>query len=344
MNQSNYIGLFKAALTKLFEWDIYASPHFFWLLLLLPLYLIYYWLKNKKDYPALHFSSLNGLEEDRIYNYTRHLPLALTLVGLVFLIFALARPQDSKSWEQTKTLGIDMVIAMDISSSMEIDDFKPNRLEASKKIASEFISERPNDRFGLVVFAAESFTQCPLTIDYRRITELFKDVKTRMLEDGTAIGLGLATAVNRLKDSEAKSKVIILLTDGENNSGEITPITAAELAQSFDIKVYTIGVGKEYFTQTIQTFMGTFQQKHKTKIDEKTLNKISEVTGGKYFRATSKSALKNIYEEIDRLEKTELASLKFYKKTELFLPLVLIGLGLLLSAKVLELTIFKAVN
>lgn len=344
MNQNNYIALFKAAFSKLTAWEDYASPYYFWLLLIIPAYLTYYVLKNRKDQPKLQYSTFAGADEMKSFNYLRHIPIALTLIGLTFIIFSLARLQDAKSWEQTKTMGIDMVLALDISPSMEINDFKPNRLEASKKIASEFITERTNDRFGLVVFAGESFTQCPLTIDHKRIVQLFKDVNTKMLKDGTAIGLGLATAVKRLKDSDAKSNVIILLTDGENNAGEITPKTAAELAQSFDIKVYTIGVGKEYYMQTYRTWSGTFQQKQKTNIDENALNEIAEITGGKYFRATSQNALKNIYEEIDALEKTELASLKFYKKTELFLPFLIVGLICIGISKILEITILKSMN
>jgi len=227
---------------------------------------------------------------------------------------------------------------------MNAPDFKPDRLEASKKIATNFILDRPNERFGLVVFAGERFTQCPLTIDHNRIIELFKDIRTGILEDGTAIGSGLATSVQRLKDSDAKSKVIILLTDGENNAGSISPKTAAELASTFDIKVYTIGIGKSVYTIDRQTFFGTQKQQVKSNIDHEALNNIAEVTGGKYYRAESAETLKNIYEEIDRLEKTELASLKFYKKTDLHLPYLLIGIGLLLISKTLGLTIFKTIG
>ena len=335
MNRDNYIEIFTAAFNKLFVESSYHSPNWFCAFSVIPVVITYYILKNNNDQVDVKFSSSEGFQEDRLFKYLQHIPFVLVNLAIIAFIIALARPQDEKSWEQTKTQGIDMVLSIDISTSMNAPDFKPDRLEASKKIATNFILDRPNDRFGLVVFAGESFTQCPLTIDHDRIIELFKDIRTGILEDGTAIGSGLATAVQRLKDSDAKSKVIILLTDGENNAGSISPKTAAELASTFDIKVYTIDR---------QTFFGTQQQKVKSNIDHEALNNIAEVTGGKYYRAESAETLKNIYEEIDRLEKTELASLKFYKKTDLHLPYLLIGIGLLLISKTLGLTIFKTIG
>jgi Ca-activated chloride channel family protein len=338
LDRGNFIEFTRVAFSKLFTLESYSNPEWFWGFLLLPILILVYYFKEIYDHVNFKFSSSEGFGKKSNLTYLRHIPFITLLFSISLFIIALARPQDAKSWEETKTQGIDMIVAMDISSSMKAPDFKPNRLEASKKIAAEFIKTRPNDRFGLVVFAAESFTQCPLTIDHDRITELFLDIKMGVLEDGTAIGSGLATGVKRLKDSEAKSKVIVLLTDGENNAGSISPKTAAELANTFDIKVYTIGIGKENFEYQQGQYI------YKTKIDNEALNNIAQITGGKYYRAESSNALKNIYEEIDKLEKTELASLKYYKKTELFLPFVLLGLFLLGIGKVLELTLFKTIQ
>ncbi len=332
------IHIIDAAFSKLFSFGSYANPEWFWAFILIPVLIVVYSYKELHDQVTFKYSSSKGFGNTSPLVYLKHIPFGLLIVAFSAFIIALGRPQDSKSWEETKTRGIDMIVAMDISSSMQAPDFKPNRLEASKKIAAEFINTRPNDRFGLVVFAAESYTQCPLTIDHNRITELFKDVKMGILEDGTAIGSGLATSVKRLKNSEAKSKVIVLLTDGENNAGSISPKTAAELANTFDIKVYTIGIGKENFQYQQGPYL------YKTQIDNDALNNIAKITGGKYYRAESANALKNIYEEIDQLEKTELASLKYYKKTELFLPFVLLGALLLGIAKTLELTLFKTLE
>ena len=345
MDKGNFIEFSKAAFNKLFTLESYANPEWFWAFLIIPILIILYYFKEVYDNVDFRFSSSKGFGTTSLLAYLRHIPFVLLQIGLSAFFIALARPQDSKSWEETTTQGIDMVISMDISSSMNMPDFQPNRFEASKKIATEFIQSRPNDRFGLVVFAAESFTQCPLTIDHDRITELFQDIRMGILEDGTAIGSGLATAVQRLKDSEAKSKVIVLLTDGENNAGSISPKTAAELASTFDIKVYTIAIGKKKFTIQQQDFFGRkYDQQIESKIDTEALNNIANITGGKYYRAESPDALKNIYEEIDQLEKTELASLKYYKKTELFLPYVLLGIILLGIGKVLELTLFKIIE
>ena len=338
MNRGNFIQIIDAAFGKLFSLESYANPEWFWSFLLIPVLITIYYFKELHDHVNFKYSSSKGFGKKSPLTYLRHIPFSLVIIAFSAFIIALARPQDAKSWEETKTQGIDMIVAMDISSSMNAPDFKPNRLEASKKIAAEFINTRPNDRFGLVVFAAESYTQCPLTIDHDRITELFQDVRMGVLEDGTAIGSGLATSIKRLKDSEAKSKVIVLLTDGENNAGSVSPKTAAELASTFDIKVYTIGIGKENFQYQQGRYI------YKTQIDNDALNNIAKITGGKYYRAESANALKNIYEEIDKLEKTELASLKYYRKTELFLPFVLLGVLLLSTGKDLELTLFKTIE
>ncbi len=219
------------------------------------------------------------------------------------------------------------MIASDISGSMLAEDFQPNRLEAGKNIAIDFIKNRPDDRIGLVIFSGESFTQCPLTIDHDVLINLYKDVKNGMIDDGTAIGMGLATAVNRLKDSEAKSKVIILLTDGSNNMGSIAPLTAAQIAKQFGIRVYTVGIGTHgYAPYPVQTPMGIQYQRILVDVDEGTLTKIANITGGKYFRATDNQTLKNIYEQIDKLEKAKIDVTEYHKKTELFLPFALIAL------------------
>jgi Ca-activated chloride channel family protein len=261
---------------------------------------------------------------------------------LIALIVALARPQSALSWENSTTEGIDIIISMDISGSMLSEDLKPNRLEAGKAIAVDFVKDRPNDRIGLVVFSGESFTQCPLTIDHDVLVNLFQDVKNGMIADGTAIGMGLATAVNRLKDSEAKSKVIILLTDGSNTTGSIPPVTAAEIAKQMNVRVYTVGVGtKGYAPMPVQTPIGVQYQKVPVTIDEPTLTKIAKLTGGKYFRATNNEKLKAIYEQIDQLEKAKIAVTQYHKKTERFLPFILFALLMLLIEFALRNTIFK---
>jgi Ca-activated chloride channel family protein len=257
-------------------------------------------------------------------------------------VIAVARPQSALSWQNSTTEGIDIVIATDISGSMLAEDLKPNRLEAGKNIAIDFIKDRPDDRIGLVIFSGESFTQCPLTIDHDVLINLFKDVNNGMVDDGTAIGMGLATAVNRLKDSEAKSKVVILLTDGSNTGGSIPPLTAAEIAKKMNIRVYTVGVGtKGMAPYPVRTTQGIQYQQVPVTIDETTLTGIAKVTGGKYFRATNNEKLKEIYQQIDKLEKAKIAVTEYHKKTERFLPFVLIALLFLLLEFALRNTIFK---
>ena len=249
----------------------------------------------------------------------RHIPFVLRMLAIALIIMALARPQASNSWRTENTEGIDIMIALDISGTMMGEDLKPNRLEASKTVASEFILSRPNDNIGLVVFSGESFTQCPLTTDHAVLVNLFKAVNYGMIEDGTAIGLGLANAVNRIKDSKAKSKVIILLTDGSNNRGDIAPITAAEIAKTFGIRVYAIGVGSYGVVNVpVQTPMGMQYQQMESEFDEKSLQDIAVMTGGKYFRATDNSKLRKIYQEIDQLEKTKINIREYSKKEEQF--------------------------
>jgi Ca-activated chloride channel homolog len=325
-----------------FEFD---RPEFFYLLILPGIMLISYVFTQHRQNASLQTSSLMMFKslKGSLKVHLRHLPFVFRLLSIVLLIIALARPQSTSSWEKSKTEGIDIVLSLDISGSMLAEDFKPNRLEAAKDVAIQFITNRPNDRIGLVVYGSESFTQCPLTSDHPVLINLFKDVKQGMIEDGTAIGYGLATAVTRLKESNAKSKVIILLTDGENNAGEISPSTAAELAQAFGIKVYTIGVGTKGLAPMPATdFFGRkVYRQVEVRIDEETLQEIADISGGKYFRATNKEALKNIYEEIDQLEKTELDVKKYSKKHEEYLIFVLFaGLALLLEV-LLRLSIYR---
>jgi Ca-activated chloride channel family protein len=257
----------------------------------------------------------------------------------------LARPQSTNSWENVSTQGIDIILALDISGSMLARDFTPDRLEASKDVATEFISGRPNDRIGLVVFSAESFTQCPLTSDHAVLINLFKNIKSGMIEDGTAIGVGLANAVKRLKDSDALSKVVILLTDGVNNRGVIDPVTAAELAKAFGIRVYTIGMGSMGTAPfPVQDFFGRIvYQQMRVEIDEKTLQKIADITGGKYFRATDNQKLRQIYNDIDKMEKSKINVKEYSRKEEEYLPFAIAALILLVLEFLLRKTILRSI-
>jgi Ca-activated chloride channel family protein len=322
----------------------FAHPGFFWLFILIPVTIAWYVWREQKLYGYLSVSAVKGFSTSSksILPKLRHVGIALRCLALAALIIALARPQSSLSWQNSTTEGIDIVIASDISGSMLAEDFQPNRMEAGKNIAIDFIKNRPDDRIGLVIFSGESFTQCPLTIDHEVLINLFKDIKNGMIEDGTAIGMGLATAVNRLKESPVKSKVIILLTDGSNNTGSIPPITAAEIARQFNIRVYTVGLGtKGLAPYPVQTPMGVQYQRVPVDVDEVTLTKIANITGGRYFRATNNSTLKNIYEQIDKLEKAKIDVTQYHKKTEMFLPFAVIALLFLLLEFVLKNTVFK---
>ena len=260
---------------------------------------------------------------------------------MALLIVVLARPQSTDSWSSSSTEGIDIMLSMDISGSMLAQDLKPNRLEAAKDVAASFINGRPNDNIGLVVFSAESFTQCPLTTDHAVLLNLFKDIQSGMIQDGTAIGLGLANAVSRIKDSQAKSKVIILLTDGSNNAGEIAPVTAAEIAKTFGVRVYTIGVGTQGMAPyPFQTAFGVQYQNIPVEIDEATLKQIAAITGGQYFRATDNASLKEIYAEIDQMEKTKISVQEFSKKQEEYKNWALLVFALLLIEILLRNTLF----
>lgn len=319
--------------------------YFFLLLLLIPMIGWYIW-RQRSMHASLQISSLRGFstigKSKKIY--LRHIPFILRVLALTMLIFALARPQSSNKLQKSTTEGIDIMISLDISTSMLAMDFKPNRMEAAKEVAINFIQGRPNDRIGLVIFAAESFTQCPLTIDHAVLVNLFRDIRTGMLEDGTAIGDGLATAVNRIKDSDSKSKVIILLSDGENNRGQIAPLTAAEIARTFGVRVYTIGVGTIGTAPfPINTVFGQQVQNMEVKIDEAMLKEIATLTGGHYFRATDKNKLEEIYKEIDAMEKTKTEIQEYTKKGEEFLVFALLAFIFLLSEILLRNTVLRTI-
>ena len=323
----------------------FVNSEFFYLLVLPFAILIWQILKHKTSASAILFSGTEAINtKPTIKQRLRHLPFIFKISAATLLIIAMARPQSSTNWEESTSEGIEIILAMDISGSMLAQDLKPDRLEASKNVAIDFIRQRKNDRVGLVIFAGESFTQCPLTTDHNVLINLFKDVKSGMVNDGTAIGMGLATAINRLKDSEAISKVIILLTDGVNNSGTIPPLTAAEIAQKFGIRVYTIGVGTEGFAPyPFQTPFGIQYQEVEVKIDEKTLQDIATLTDGKYFRANNNNSLREIYKDIDALEKSKIEITEFHKRAEEFLPFALWALGLLFLGFLLQITYLKQI-
>ena len=322
----------------------YKNPEFFYLLLVMVPMLAWYIFRYRKSGASIRYSSLMGFGtvQKGWKHYLRHLPFVLQMTGIVILTIALARPQSSSSWENVTTEGIDIVIALDISSSMLAQDFSPNRLDAAKEVATQFISGRQNDKMGLVVFSGESFTQCPLTTDHAVLINLFNDIESGMIEDGTAIGNGLATSVARLKESNAISKVIILLTDGENNRGEIAPATAAELANTYGIRVYTIGVGTiGTAPYPVQTAFGTQLMDVEVKIDEETLQKIADITDGRYFRATNNDKLVQIYEEIDQLEKSKIEVKEYSQKDEEFELYAIIAALILLAGIFLKTTLFR---
>ena len=325
---------------------IFANPTCLYLLvLLIPMIGWYIW-KMRKTQASIQIPSSQAFASKRgtMKVYLRHLPFVLRTAAIVCLIIVLARPQSTNSWQNVNTEGIDIMLVMDISSSMLAQDFRPDRLEAAKDVAASFINGRPNDNIGLVVFAGESFTQCPLTTDHAVLLNLFKDIHCGMIEDMTAIGLGLANAVSRLKDSKAISKVIILLTDGENNTGEIAPTTAAEIAAAFGIRVYTIGVGtigEAPYPQ--QTPFGTRIVNIPVSIDEPALKQIAATTGGQYYRATNNTSLRGIYTEIDQLEKTKISVQEYSKKQEEYKFFALLVFGFLVLELLLRYTVLRKI-
>ena len=299
--------------------------------------------KGGKQEASLPVSTIKGLSDTRSWkNVFQQAPFFLRIAAITCIILALARPQTKFDETQTDGEGVDIILCIDVSGSMTAQDFSPNRMEAAKKVAEDFVDSRPSDRIGVVVFAGESFTQCPLTTDHSVLKAQIAQIRNGLLEDGTAIGSGLATSVERLRDSKSKSKVIILLTDGVNNGGFIDPSTAKEIAKTFKIKVYTIGVGTDGFAPTpVSTPMGIVMQNEKVAIDEKLLINIATETGGKYFRATDNSSLENIYREIDKLEKSKVKIITFHRYSERFYPLVFFALGFLLIEIIVRYTLLK---
>jgi Ca-activated chloride channel family protein len=324
----------------------FANPEYFIFLLAVPVMIYWYWKRYRRQFIELQVPTVAVFRfagrswRQRI----RHVLFVLRVLALVLITIALARPQSTSAGENVSTEGIDIVLATDISGSMLAEDFQPNRVEAAKKVAIDFIDSRENDRIGLVVFSGVAFTQCPITIDHAVVKNLLKEIKTGMIEDGTAIGDGLATAISRLKDSKAKSRVIILLTDGVNNRGFIDPTTAAGIAQTFGIRVYTIGVGTQGVAPyPVQTPFGTQYQQMQVQIDEELLRKIADQTGGKYFRATDNRTLKTIYQEIDKLEKTKIEVTQFRHYKEEFYSAGVFGGLFMLIELFLSLTIFRKI-
>jgi Ca-activated chloride channel family protein len=325
----------------------FAEPLFLWLLVLVPGMIAFYVFRQQKTYASFQVPGLKPFEKagTTFRNYLRHILFALRAAAIALLIIVLARPQKTDKYQNVTTEGIDIILTLDISGSMLARDFKPDRLEASKNVATEFVSGRPYDRMGLVVFSGESFTQCPLTTDHAVLINLMHELQSGMIEDGTAIGNGLATAVNRIKDSEAKSKVIILLTDGVNNRGEIAPATAADIAKTYGIRVYTIGVGSQGMAPyPVQTPYGLQYQNMPVEIDEAILKEIATKTGGKYFRATDNEKLVQVYAEIDKMEKSKIDVRQFTRKEEKFLLpgiIVFILLGIEILSRI---TIYKNIT
>ena len=325
----------------------FFNPEFLLLLLLLPLLGAWYWWRRQDRYATFRMPTLQALSGVHSWRgRARALLPALRILAIVALIFALARPRETLQEQDIKAEGIDIILAMDLSSSMLAQDFKPDRLQVSKRVASAFIDKRTYDRIGLVAFAGEAFTKCPLTTDHRVVKGALNELECGLLEDGTAIGEGLATAVNRLRDAEVQSKVVILLTDGVNNAGYVKPITAAEIAKEFGVKVYTIGVGStgDALTPVSRRSDGRYVfGLARVEIDEQLLQQIAQQTGGRYFRATSAETLEQIYAEIDQLEKTEIEVTVIKNYNEQFHHFALWGLVLLLLEVVLRYTVLRTI-
>jgi Ca-activated chloride channel family protein len=324
----------------------YANPGYLYLLVLVPLLAVWYWFRREKSIPTLQVSETEVFESTprSIRHYLYHGMFLFRIIAISLLILAFARPQTSLKRQNVSIEGIDIVLGLDISGSMLAQDLKPDRLEAAKNVSLDFFKGRPNDRIGLVVFAGEAFTQCPLTTDHTIMEDMLDDIKSGMIQDGTAIGDGLAIAINRLKESQAVSKVIILLTDGQNNAGSIAPLSAAEIAKIYGIRIYTIGVGTEgYAPDPVQTPFGIQYQSMKVDIDEDLLKQVANMTDGKYFRATDNTKLKEVYQEIDRLEKSKIDVTEFRKKHEEFFNLALFAFILLALETIARLTLFRSI-
>lgn len=329
----------------------FANGYLLWLSILTVPYIIWYIYNNKHIEPNLEVSDASMYDKGlRSYkNYLIHVPFALRVLTFLLLIIVMARPQTNNSWKNTETEGIDIMLCVDVSTSMLAEDLKPNRLEAAKDVASEFIAGRPNDNIGLTIFAGEAFTQCPMTTDHAVLLNMFHSLKTDMaqkgmIQDGTAVGMGIANAVSRLKDSKAKSKVVILLTDGTNNLGDISPMTAAEIAKSFGIRVYTIGVGTNGTAPYPMPVGGRIQYMNiPVEIDTKTLAAIADKTNGEFYRATDNKTLEEVYQNIDKLEKTKMSVKQYSKRYEAYATFAWAATISLLLELLLRLTILKKI-
>lgn len=329
----------------------FANKEYLFLLLLIIPYLLWYLMYRKKTEPTIRMSDTFAYRYAPKSWKVRLMPLQmlLRLTAFVFVVIALARPQTQNSWKNKYVEGIDIMLVMDVSTSMLAEDLKPNRLEASKKVAAEFITSRPNDNIGLTIFAGEAFTQCPMTIDHASLLNLLQNVRTDiaargLIQDGTAIGMGLANAVSRLKDSKAKSKVVILLTDGSNNMGDLSPMTSAEIAKSFGIRVYTIGVGTNKVAPYPMSVAGGVQYVNlPVEIDSKTLSDIAAATDGDFYRAINTSELHEVYKEIDKLEKSKFNVKKFSKRYDVYQPFAIVALIALLLEILFRITIFRRI-
>lgn len=333
----------------LLDWDhmSFAHPLYFGLLLLIPFMIWWQYRRKKYDGPSVRLTTIAAVKEVKPTWKVRMRPALfwLRIAALVFMTIALARPQSSSVSESIDSEGIDIVMSIDVSGSMLAEDLKPNRIEAAKKVATEFVEARPTDRLGLVIFSGESFTQVPITIDHNVLKEQIGNIKSGVLVDGTAIGMGLATGVDRLRASKAKSRVLILLTDGVNNTGLIDPSTALEIAKRYKVRVYTIGVGTEgQAPYPVQTPFGMQKQMMPVQIDEALLQKIAKETGGKYYRATSNRSLKSVYSEIDQLEKTKIEVSSYKQYAELFFPFAFMAILLLTIEMILRYTVFKSIT
>ncbi len=300
-----------------------------------------FWKRSAQS--AMNVSSVSSIKDMSTWKNVFHgLPFILRLLAIACVVVALARPQVKNNEQEAEGEGVDIVLAIDVSGSMTAQDLTPNRLEAAKSVAADFIDHRLTDRIGIVIFSGESFTQCPLTTDHEVLKAQIQQIRIGLLEDGTAIGSGLATSVDRLRNSKSKSKVVILLTDGVNNGGLIDPGTAKEIAKSFKVKVYTIGVGTDGYAPTpVNTPMGVVMQNEKVMINEKLMISIASETGGKYFRAKDNQGLKNIYSEIDKLERSKVQITTYHRFTEKFFPFIFAALALILLEVLLRFTVFK---
>ena len=329
----------------------FASPAYFFLLLLLIPYIIWYLLQHLKSTPSIRVSSLDGLHHapKTLRNYLLHLPFVLRIACFVLAVIALARPQTTNNWSTQQTDGIDIMLCMDVSTSMLAEDLKPNRIEAAKEVAIQFITGRPNENIGLTLFAGEAFTQCPMTVDHAVLLNLLNGMRVDMaqngmIEDGTAIGMGIANALTRLKNSKAKSKVIILLTDGTNTTGQISPNTAADIAKSFGVRVYTIGVGTNGTARYPMPVAGHIEYINvPVEIDTKTLASIARKTDGEFYRATNTQKLFEVYKEIDKLEKTKMNVKKYSKRYEAFGLFLLLSILALISEIILKNTYLQRI-